>query len=282
MKGSKIVPTSTFELAARLFQNLIQRMKGLWKRKRRPLCCLTTGTYLKRFADGWDQRLDGSGRCMPVVTCCSFCMEFLKQTTPPVKDNFSGEMMLDNGEASSLGDGPESLHEHLDNYQKSLDRCEDLETKAFHADQHMQLLEELSPVLRAARNMQQVLEEARKAVPEDRDIIDFRDRAYEIARTAELLYGDAKNAMDVAVVRRAEEQAVASNRMAVAAHRLNVLLAMFFPIATMSAMFSTVFTEGWQISDSSTPFILFIGIGLVAGLILTVFITRRASPQVGP
>lgn len=181
--------------------------------------------------------------------------------------------------SSDTGAGPAALHKHLDQYAAALDASEQLETEALRADQYLQLLEGLSPLLRASRNMLQVFEEARKAVPGDRDLIDCRDRAYEISRTAELLYSDAKNAMDVAVVRRAEQQAEASDRMSLASHRLNVLLAMFFPIATLAAMFSTVFTEGWQMSDSPVPFLLFIGVGLLSGLVLTLFITRSGKPR---
>ncbi len=64
-------------------------------------------------------------------------------------------------------------------------------------------------------------------------MIDHRDRAYELSRQAELLYDDAKNSMDVAVVRRAEEQARASHQMTSSAHRLNIMAALFFPFATL-------------------------------------------------
>ena len=40
-----------------------------------------------------------------------------------------------------------------------------------------------------------------------RELIEVRDYAYDVSRTAELLYQDAKNSMEIAVVRRAEEQA---------------------------------------------------------------------------
>ena len=71
------------------------------------------------------------------------------------------------------------------------------------------------------------LQEARKLVPDDRDLINLRDRAYEIERTADLLYNTAKNAMDFTIAVRAEEESRASRRMAVSAHRLNILAAFF-------------------------------------------------------
>ena len=72
--------------------------------------------------------------------------------------------------------------------------------------------------------------------PEDRDLLNYRDHAYEIERAAELLYNEAKNSLDFAVAKRTEEQAKSSYKMAVAAHRLNVLAAIFFPIVTISSV----------------------------------------------
>ncbi len=80
--------------------------------------------------------------------------------------------------------------------------------------------------------------------------------------------------MDVAVVRRAEEQAAASHRMMVSAHRLNVFAALFFPFATLGAIFGTTLTDNWSWSHSVAPFGLFILAGLVCGALLALFISR--------
>ncbi len=88
------------------------------------------------------------------------------------------------------------------------------------------------------------------------------------------MYDDAKNSMDVAVVRRAEEQAAASHRMLVSAHRLNVLAALFFPFATLGAIFGTTLTDNWSWSHSPFPFAFFIGFGLLFGALLAAFISR--------
>ncbi len=89
-------------------------------------------------------------------------------------------------------------------------------------------------------------------------LIEQRDRAYEVARRCELLYDDAKNGMDVAVIRRAEEQAAAAHEMTLAAHRLNKLAAAFFPIATLGAIFGTTLTDNWSWSRTAGPFALFL------------------------
>jgi hypothetical protein len=126
--------------------------------------------------------------------------------------------------------------------------------------------------MRAARHLHQVLQEARKACTDDRDIINFRDRAYEIERTAELLYSETKNSMDLAVARRAEEQTEASRRMAISAHRLNMLAAFFFPLVTLCAIFATTLRHGLEDVDPPLPFLVLVGLGLLAGIVLTVIV----------
>lgn len=120
-----------------------------------------------------------------------------------------------------------------------------------------------------------MLQEARKLCPDDRDIINLRDRAYSIERNAELLYEETKNSLDYRVVKRAEEQAELGRHMEVTAHRLNMLVAFFFPIATLTAIFGINLTHGFETRHSPFLFLAVIGIGLLLGLILTMLVNRR-------
>jgi Mg2+ and Co2+ transporter CorA len=137
------------------------------------------------------------------------------------------------------------------------------------------VLDALAPVHRAARNLYQVLLEARKMVPQDRELIDFRDRAYEIERTAELLHEETRHSLSFIMARRAEQQAASSHRMAVSAHRLNVLAAFFFPIATLSAIFGVNLLHGWEAAAAPWPFLAMLAAGLMLGFILTSFVTHE-------
>ena len=178
---------------------------------------------------------------------------------------------------ASNGDrGAVALQNHLDQFTRKLDEYDVMEQQAVRAAHYLPLLEGLAPVVRSARHMHEVLEEARKALPDDRGLIDCRDRAYEISRRADLLYDEAKNSMEVAVVRRAEEQATASHQMMVSAHRLNVLAAMFFPFGTLGAVFGTSLTDNWTWSQDEFAFTAFIVGGCIAGPLLALFISRRA------
>jgi hypothetical protein len=186
----------------------------------------------------------------------------------------SGEWRASNGDPGKL-----ALGMHLDRYQKRIEACDQLEAAAERADDYLPVLESLAPITRSARNLFQTLDEARKAIPLDRSLIDHRDRAYEISRTADLLYEDSKNSLEVAMVRKADEQAKASHRMAVASHRLNIFAALFFPFATLGAIFGTTLTDNWSWSRSAAPFILYLGSCLVIGVILTFFVVGRGNSQ---
>jgi hypothetical protein len=186
----------------------------------------------------------------------------------------AGEWKCSNGDPGRM-----ALGMHMDRYSKRLDMFEQQEQAANKADDYLPLLEGLAPLVRSNRNLLETLEEARKAIPEARELIDHRDRAYDLSRQAELLYEDSKNSMEVAIVRRADEQAQSTQKMMVAAHRLNILAAMFFPFATLGAIFGTTLTENWQWSDSPEPFVAFVIAGVMGGIVLTLFVAQGTKPS---
>ncbi len=166
---------------------------------------------------------------------------------------------------------------HLDRYAKKIDEYEARESSATQADDYLSVLEGLAPILRSTRNLYETLEQARRALPNDRCMIDHRDKAYELSRQVELLYEDTKNAMDVALVRRADQQAISSHQMSVAAHRLNTLAALFFPFATLSAIFGTTLTDDWSWKQSSLPFLIYLAVAMSIGACLAA--TSPALPD---
>jgi Mg2+ and Co2+ transporter CorA len=138
--------------------------------------------------------------------------------------------------SSEPSEGIQTIQSHLDNYEAIIDELDRLEDAATTADRYFQILERLMPLERSSIHLYEVLQEARKECSECREIIDFRDRAYVIKRTAELLLAATRNSMKLIVVKRSEEHAEASYKMTVAAHRLNILAAFFFPIITVTAI----------------------------------------------
>ena len=174
-----------------------------------------------------------------------------------------------------LGAGVRGLEKHINEYVELLDACEQREEAAATAQQYFELIEAIAPLHRAARNLHNTLQDARKMCPDDRDIINLRDRAYDIDRNGELLYNGSKNALEFAIAKRAEEQAASGHEMAVAAHRLNLLAAFFFPLATLSAIFGVNLLHGYEEAPGPMPFLIMVGGGLLAGAVLAKFVTTR-------
>ncbi len=181
------------------------------------------------------------------------------------------------GQWSSNGSGLgiEALSKHLTEYQEMISNLDQLEEKATTSSEYMAILEQLSPVHRSATNLHHVLQEARQECPDVRELINLRDRAYEIERTAELLLTEVKNSLDVIVAKRAEEHAASSHQMSIASHRLNVLVAFFFPVATLMAIFGANLRHGLEDTWPPVPMLVVIVVGLLMGGILSLFVTRR-------
>jgi hypothetical protein len=174
--------------------------------------------------------------------------------------------------------GQPGLGQLLDEYQRAIDALQRAEDAAQSARQYFDLLNRLNPLKRSTRNLHAALQEAREAVPEDRQLLVWRDRAYALNREAELLHEDADNALDFAVAQRAEEEVEANRRIAVASHRLNVLAALFLPLATMAALLGMNLRHGledWNQRFPPWPAIGVLGAGLLCGVLLTLFITRK-------
>ena len=187
--------------------------------------------------------------------------------------------------ADGKGIGSTALQKFLDEFHELLEKLEEQDEASSNAKEYFAVLYALAPLHRAARNMHQALQEAREMVPDAKELINLRDRAYQIERMAELLYADAKNSLDFIIAQRTEEQAESSYQMAVASHRLNVLAAFFFPLATLSAIFGVNMIHGWEAVEPKVsflpgmPFLMMLGVGLIIGFVLKSFITREAPTK---
>ncbi|CAD7694847.1 unnamed protein product [Ostreobium quekettii] len=179
----------------------------------------------------------------------------------------------------ALHHGETAIGELIDEYDKLLDRIDADEDVAQSAAAYFDLLTLLNPLVRASHNLHQTLQQAREELPDVRQLILLRDRAYGTARRAELLQADARNTLDFVIARRAEEQADSSRRQARAAHRLNVLAALTFPLLTLCAVFGANLEHGLEQWDAAatapTPMLAVVGAGLLLGAVLVGYVTRK-------
>src|SRR6188474_1534128 len=85
-----------------------------------------------------------------------------------------------------------NMVDFLKTYEDRLLKLEANENVASTAAQHHAVLEAVAPVLRAVRGVHRSLQQARDLVKDDRELINHRDRAAALERTAELLQQDAQ------------------------------------------------------------------------------------------
>jgi len=186
--------------------------------------------------------------------------------------------------STAEGGGIAALTKHLERFEAQLEALDIAEDKAKTADEYFALIEEMLPLKRTAANLHATLDEARKSLPNVRELINFRDHAYEIARTADLLYDAIKVGAELAHIRHAETQAAQARHLSVSAHRLNLLVSIFFPLATLAAVFGMNLKTGWEEVDPPGPFLAVCGVGLLSGAALFTLLLwrpRQSDPHGG-
>ncbi len=175
--------------------------------------------------------------------------------------------------------GIKALDEHLDEFRHIIETLDEREHAATTASEYFEILSTLTPLYRTVRNLHLALQQARSDLNEARDVINFRDEAYELERQADLLLQDSRNTLEFSIAKQTEAQARAGHHMAVAAHRLNMLVAFFFPIATLSAFFGTNMKHGLEELAAPLPFLVLLLVSLLCGVILKSGVTRPPTDE---
>ncbi len=169
--------------------------------------------------------------------------------------------------SSPEGGGLAALDAHIESYRKNI-LAQDAAVEAATTPRHyFDVKKHVNPLQRSTRNLMTVMQEAREVRPEDRRLINFRDRTCELERAIELVANDAKSGMDFALAENTEEQSRFAHQANLEARKLNRLVAFFFPLATLVAVFgmnppAEVFTM--------PGFWLVILAGILAGLFIQI------------
>ena len=166
-----------------------------------------------------------------------------------------------------------ALKNHVEEYWTRVLELEARYEAATTSTDFFDVLEEVVPLTRAAKNMLAALQGAREAVPDDTEIISLRDLASDVDREAEILYSDARNGLDFTSAKRAEEQARAGQAMAKASHRLNLLIGVFLPLTALGSMFGMNMKTGLETLPSWVFWTIF-SVSLFAGLLLSIAVLR--------
>ncbi len=137
------------------------------------------------------------------------------------------------------------LKRHLETMQGALHQLDARVDAGKTAQDFFTVLNDGTPLQRSARNLHKALQEAREGV-DDREIIALRDSAGDLERAAELLVGDARNALEFTVAKNAETQAANGQRAVDAQHKLNLLAALFFPVTAIGSILGMNLRTGME------------------------------------
>jgi hypothetical protein len=145
--------------------------------------------------------------------------------------------------------GPPSiapLRSHVEGFVDAASRLETLGDEAASADDWFALVYASSPMLRSARNMHRALQEARDAAKLDRALIAARDLAGDAERALELVHDHAKEGLEYTIAKQAEQQGKDGQHMLEAAHRLNMIAAIFLPVTAVATLLGMNLKHGLE------------------------------------
>lgn len=177
--------------------------------------------------------------------------------------------------SSTQGGGLGALRGHLAEYEKRIDELQEAEKKAGNAAQYFAVINQALPLARAARNMHAALQEARGFVEGAKDLISVRDEAYRLEREGDLLLNDSKNGLDYLMAQKTETLADQSHQMNLASHRLNTLVALFFPTATLASLLGMNVPHGLENAAAPYTFIAVLAVGLILGFVVRGTVSGR-------
>lgn len=174
---------------------------------------------------------------------------------------------------TASGEGLAGLERLLNDYQEAIDKLARRLDRATLSQDYFAALKSIHPVERAIRNCHRVLQDARDGLRSATELIPLRDRAYELARRAELLREDARATLDYQVVAQTAEQSELNRRLNRTTARLNVLIALFFPLTAISTVFGMNMAHGFE-GLSIFAFWAIVGGSLILGAIIAMLLNK--------
>jgi hypothetical protein len=168
--------------------------------------------------------------------------------------------------SSPQSGGLRALEAHLQTYAKSIHELDrQVEAASAPAD-YFAVLRWVNPLLRSTRHLLAALQSARDALPDDHAVLNARDLAVDVERAVDLVANDARAGMEFSLARSSEEQARFAHEATLEARTLNRLVAFFFPLATLVAVFGM--NNPPESVFASRSFWVVIASGAVAGLVV--------------
>lgn len=172
--------------------------------------------------------------------------------------------------------GLAALHALMSDYKKAANQLDERAEAASSPREYYEVMRELNPLHRASRNMLAVMDDLRKARQDERELIVLRDHAISSERAVEMAIHDAKTGLEFTVAETGERNAREASQATEEARRLNRLVAFFFPIATLAAVFGMNEPQRLILMEG---FAAVLGVGLVLGWFMRAFVSIRSRQK---
>ena len=164
------------------------------------------------------------------------------------------------------GTGVASVRAHVESFIAAANALEARADAADSADDWFALVRSSSPMMRTARNMHRTLQEARDAAKDDRGLISVRDLGGDAERSFELLHAHVQEGLDYTIAKSAEDQSRDARHMLEAAHRLNMIAAVFLPVTAVATLLGMNLRHGLEDWPAPLTFWITLGLCFVMGL----------------
>lgn len=158
----------------------------------------------------------------------------------------------------------------FNNYRKKIGHLENEYKTGNSAIQYFKVLEEIVPIHFATIRMASALQMARDLLPNNRQVLLWRDETYELQRETEILQNCAKNALDYHQAKGVEDLSQITYELTKTSHRLNILATFFVPMMAISALFGMNVPNGYEKGDSPHTFWLITAFCIILGIILKI------------
>lgn len=170
------------------------------------------------------------------------------------------------------GKGLSELGALLDRYTKAIDENEELLEVTESTEQVFKILRHAGPLTRSMRNLVHALEEALAQETDDKEILNYRDRARELERAAELLQNDARETLIFWQAEASEEHAKSSDRLGKILFKLNLVTGFFLPVVALGSLFGMNVNLPDFVHELF--WLIFVG-GLAVGGLLLWYVARK-------
>jgi hypothetical protein len=179
---------------------------------------------------------------------------------------------------SEPGAGLGEFKEHISAYDKASDQLERVMRSNPTPDGYFRVLQQVTPLLRAAKNLTSVLQQAREAFPAERNILLARDEAVEIERHLELLHAEALHGLQYMVASQTEQQARQGEQLVISSHRLNLLVALCLPATAFASVLGMNVRHGLE-DREHWVFWVVLSVAIIMGLIIVTLVNAPVKSK---